>query len=192
MKIKFKRKMIFFVALISLFYCVTMMQDTYGKYLSAAEANAELTIARWSILVNNQDIVNNSNFTDVVTPSFLGTTNIQSNVIAPTSTGTFDLEINGENTDVSFTYTISLDTTDCTVDDLIITGYTLEGVYHAYDGSDITGDVLLNDVDKVISITFDVEWNDGTGSTMNNAADTAATKTGPAAFDIDVNFIQKQ
>ena len=64
MKMKFKRKMLFFVALISLFYCVSIMQDTYGKYLTSAEANAELTIARWSILVNSQDIVNNSNFSD--------------------------------------------------------------------------------------------------------------------------------
>ena len=192
MKMSFKRKMIFFVALISLFYCVSMMQDTYGKYLSAAEADAELTIARWSIEVNDQDIVNNSDFSSVITPSFAGTTNIQSGVIAPTSVGSFDLEINGENTDVSFTYTISIDTSDCNVADLEITGYTLEGVYHTYDGSDITGDILLNDVDKVISITFDVEWNDGTGSTMNNAADTAASKTGPATFEIDINFIQKQ
>ena len=100
MKISFKRKMIFFIALISLFYCVSIMQDTYGKYLSTAEANAELTIARWSILVNTQDIVNNSDFSETVVPTFLGTTNIQSNVIAPTSTGSFELVINGENTDV--------------------------------------------------------------------------------------------
>lgn len=191
-KLKFKRKMLFFVALISLFYCVTMMQDTYGKYLTSAEANAELTIARWSILVNDQDIVNNSNFTEAVVPTFNGTSNINSNVIAPTSTGSFDLVINANDTDVSFTYTISLDTSDCVVSDLVITGYTLEGVHYDYDGSDITNDVLLTDTDKTINITFDVEWADGTGETMNNAADTEASKSNIAAFDINVNFIQKR
>ena len=192
MKIKFKRKMIFFIALISLFYCVSMMQDTYGKYLTSAEANTELTIARWAILVNDQDVVNNSNFTDTVVPTFLGTENIQSNVLAPTSEGYFDLVINGENTDVSFTYTISLDTTDCVVQDLVITGYTIDGTHYDYDGSAISNDILLNDEDKTVSIRFDVKWNDGTGSTMNNAADTETTKQGPASFDINVNFIQKQ
>lgn len=192
MKSKFKRKMIFFMALISLFYCVSIMQDTYGKYLTAAEATTELTIARWQIYVNDQDIVNNSDFSEVITPTFAGTANIQSGVIAPTSTGSFNLEINGEDTDVSFTYTISLDTTGCNVSDLQITGYTIGNTHYNYTGNDITGDILLNDTNKVVSITFDVVWNDGTGSTMNNAADTAASKTGPATFDVDVNFIQKQ
>ena len=192
MKSKFKRKMIFFMALISLFYCVSIMQDTYGKYLTAAEATTELTIARWQIYVNDQDIVNNSDFSEVITPTFAGTSNIQSGVIAPTSTGSFNLEINGEDTDVSFTYTISLDTTGCNVSDLQITGYTIGNTHYNYTGNDITGDILLNDTNKVVSITFDVVWNDGTGSTMNNAADTAASKTGPATFDVDVNFIQKQ
>jgi len=192
MKISFKRKMIFFIALISLFYCVSIMQDTYGKYLSTAEANAELTIARWSILVNTQDIVNNSDFSEQVVPTFLGTTNIQSNVIAPTSTGTFQLVINGDNTDVSFTYSIDIDTSDCIVEDLRITSYTIGANTYTYDGSTISNDILLNDANKTVTITFNVEWNDGTGSTMNNAADTAATKQGPASFDININFIQKQ
>ncbi len=192
MKMKFKRKMLFFVALISLFYCVTFMQDTYGKYLTSAEANAELTIARWSILVNNQDIVNNSNFSEVVVPTFTGTSNINSNVIAPTSTGTFDLLINANDTDVSFTYTIDLDTTDCAVTDLEITGYTLNGNYYTYDCSSISNDILLTDTNKTVTITFNVEWKDGTGETMNNAADTQASKQGTAAFDINVNFIQKR
>ncbi len=192
MKIKFKRKMLFFVALISLFYCVSIMQDTYGKYLTSADANTELTIARWQILVNTQDIVNNSDFSEVVVPTFNGTQNIQSNVIAPTSVGTFDLLINANDTDVSFTYTISIDTSDCNVTDLTITGYTLGGVYHTYDGSDITGDILLNDVNKTVSITFDVEWTDGTGETMDNEDDTEASKDGTTSFDINVNFVQKR
>ena len=150
MKSKFKRKMIFFMALISLFYCVSIMQDTYGKYLTAAEATTELTIARWQIYVNDQDIVNNSDFSEVITPTFAGTANIQSGVIAPTSTGSFNLEINGEDTDVSFTYTISLDTTGCNVSDLQITGYTIGNTHYNYTGNDITGDILLNDTNKVV------------------------------------------
>ena len=110
----------------------------------------------------------------------------------PTSTGTFDLLINANDTDVSFTYTIDLDTTDCAVTDLEITGYTLNGNYYTYDGSSISNDILLTDTNKTVTITFNVEWKDGTGETMNNAADTQASKQGTAAFDINVNFIQKR
>ena len=59
---KTKKRIVFFIALLSLLYCVTIMQDTYAKYLSSATENAELTIARWSILINDQDVVNESNF----------------------------------------------------------------------------------------------------------------------------------
>ena len=92
---KTKRKIIFFVALMSLLYCITLMQDTYAKYVSSAVENAELTIARWSILINDQDVVNESNFTDTISPVFNGSTNIASDVIAPTAQGYFELLLNG-------------------------------------------------------------------------------------------------
>ena len=190
---KTKRKVIFFLALMSLFYCVTFMQDTYAKYVSSATANAGLTIARWSILVNTQDVVEESDFTETISPVFAGSTNIKSDVIAPTASGYFDIIINGENTDVSFTYTISIDTSDCVVEDLVITNYSIGNTNYTYNGNDITGNILLNDASRTKTVRFYVEWNDNASTqTMDNAADTAATAEETAAFDINVNFIQLQ
>ena len=156
---KLKRKVIFFLALMSLFYCITLMQDTYAKYVSSASASANLTIARWNILVNSQDILQNSNFTNTISPEFLGTTNIKSGVIAPTAEGYFDLVLNGTNTDVSFKYTISLEeNVNNTVSDLVITKYTIDGVEYAYSSEDeITENILLSDTNKVRNIRFYVE-----------------------------------
>lgn len=190
---KTKKKIIFFVALISLFYCVTFMQDTYAKYLSSATENAELTIARWSILINNQDVVNESNFTDTISPVFNGTTNIKSDVIAPTAEGYFELVIDGTNTDVSFQYTVSIDNTDCVVDDLIITSYTVDGVTTNYSGSAVSGNILLNDVSRTKTVRFNVQWNDNAlTETMDNEADTAASAEGETGFTVNVNLIQLQ
>ena len=190
---KTKRKVIFFVALLSLFYCVTFMQDTYAKYVSSATANAGLTIARWSILVNTQDVVEESDFSETISPVFAGTSNIKSDVIAPTASGYFDIIINGENSDVSFTYTISIDTSDCVIEDLVITNYSIGNTNYTYNGNDITGNILLNDASRTKTVRFYVEWNDNASTqTMDNAADTAATAEETAAFDINVNFIQLQ
>ena len=188
-----KRKIVFFIALMSLFYCVTFMQDTYAKYISSAVENAELTIARWSILINNQDVVNESNFSDTISPVFTGTSNIKSDVIAPTAEGYFELLINGENTDVSFSYTVSIDTTDCAVDDLIITKYSIDDVEYTFDGNAVTRNILLNDTNKTQRVKFFVKWNDDVATqSMNNAADTQATLEETAAFKVDVNLIQLQ
>ena len=190
---KTKRKIIFFVALMSLFYCVSIMQDTYAKYLSSATENAELTIARWSILINNQDVVNESNFTDTISPIFAGSTNIKSDVIAPTAEGYFELILNGENTDVSFSYDISLDTTDCAVEDLVITSYEIGGTTYTYNGTDVVGNILLNDASRTQTIRFNVRWNDDAlTQSMDNAEDTAATLEETASFSVNVNLIQLQ
>ena len=62
-----------------------------------------------------------------------------------------------------------------------------------YRDDDITENIYLNDFDKTRTIKFYVEWNDDSQTeTMNNAADTAATYNGVAAYNINVNVIQLQ
>ena len=191
---KIKRKIIFFVALMSLFYSITLMQETYAKYISTASANTDLTIARWNILLNNQDIIENSNFSDSITPVFNGTSNIRSNVLAPTAEGYFDITLNGSNTDVSFQYTISLALSETnTVSDLVIDRYVIDGVEHEFDGSNIVGNMNLNDAIRTKSIRFFVKWNDDAETqNMDNSQDSNAAKNGIAAFDVNVNVIQLQ
>lgn len=189
-----KRKIRFFVALISLFYCVTLIQATYAKYVTSADANANITIARWNVLVNGQDVKNNSDFSSKITPVFAGNDNIAANIIAPTATGYFDIIINGNSTDVSFTYSVSLKNDDNSqVKDLKLINYALDGGETTeFVDNKITGNVLLNDSNKIHTIRVYVMWNDETNtSTMNNASDTAATQNGKAILDVDVNLIQK-
>ena len=191
-----KRKIIFFVALMSLFYCLTLMQDTYAKYISSADATAGLTIARWNILLNDQDILVSSNFSDTIVPTFEGTDNIKSDVIAPTAEGYFEIELDGTDTDVSFDYTISITKPNTnTVDDLIITGYEIDGTSYTYDDEDdITGEILFDDLDKVKNFTFYVEWDDNESTqTMNNAQDTQYAQNNESAYiHILLHFYQKK
>ena len=190
---KLNKKIIFFLALMSLFYCVSLMQETYAKYISSAGANASLAIARWNILVNTVDIVNNSSFSTNLAPTFEGTTYIRNGVIAPTAEGYFEITINGSDTDVSFTYTISLDIGSTnTVDDLKITRYVMDNVEHNVTG-DITGNILYNDATRSKTIRVYVEWDDDAQTeTMDNEDDTAATRNGVATVDVTVNVVQMQ
>ena len=188
---KTKRKIAFFVALMSLFYCLTFMQDTYAKYLSSATATTNLTIARWNILVNNQDVANNSNFSETISPVFQGSTYIAPDVIAPTAEGYFDITINANNTDVSFSYTISLDTSDCTIEDLEITKYVFNNTEYTYNGGNIFGNILLTDVNKSVTYRFFVKWNDDAATeAMDNADDTEVAIDGTSSFGVNVNLIQ--
>ncbi len=190
---KLNKKIIFFLALMSLFYCVSLMQETYAKYVSSAGANTSLTIARWNVLVNTADIVNNSNFSNYVVPQFAGTTHIRYGKIAPTAEGFFDIVINGTDTDVSFSYTITIDQgLTNTVSDLKISKYTIGNVDYNYTAP-ITGTILLADANRTKTIRVYVEWDDNVATqTMDNEDDTQASVDGVAAMDVSVNVTQLQ
>jgi hypothetical protein len=191
---KAKKKLRLLIALISLFYLVSTIQSTYAKYTSAAQANTNISVARWNILINNQDIKNNSDFSNTITPTFAGTTNIASNIIAPTSEGYFDVVVNGNNTDVKFQYTITLTVpTTSNVSDLKIFKYTIDEdtTEHTFtDTYTLTNTVNLADTNKTHTYRFYVKWLDGDGETMDNTADTNATNNGKGIIDISVNVIQ--
>lgn len=192
---RIKKKILFFIALICLFYCVSLMQATYAKYVTTADTDASFTIARWNILINDQDIKENSNFTNLIVPIFEGTENIKEDVVAPTAEGYFDVVIDGTGTDVSYTYSLNIDYANGNnVNDLVITKYTIGEVNYIYSmGNNIVDDVLVNAEEKVTSIRFFVEWNDDENTqSMNNAQDTSTTINGMAAFKVSLNVIQKQ
>lgn len=188
---KLNRKITFLLALLALFYCISLIQSTYAKYLSTADADTNITIARWNVLVNNQDISQNSNFSEVLEPTFTGNENIKDGVIAPTATGYFDITLDGSTTDVSFSYDISFsEADDNTVTDLKITKYEIDGHSYTYNGP-ISGNILLNDQNRALTVRVYVEWVDQTDDeTMTNVDDTTAANSGVAKFKVNVNVIQ--
>ncbi len=184
------------IALISLLVCMTFIQETYAKYVNNVAGEAEMTIARWKILVNNSDITAGNLTQATITPVFSGNTNIKANVVAPTSTGYFDIIIDGTNTDVTFNYTVTTTpSATSNVSDLVSTGYSLDGgttiiSFSSYNES-ITGTVAYGST-TFTTIRVYVMWNDNLEATMTNADDTVATTTAntKATMDVSLSFIQ--
>lgn len=182
------------LACVSLLILVDLVQDTYAKYVSSADANSNLTIARWAFTVNNQDIIANNNFSNTITPVFDQNTNIDNNVIAPTSTGHFDIVIDSSDVEVAFNEVITLSKSQSnTVSDLTFTGYTVNGgslITFSNNNTTITTTHQLNEQNTVNTYRFFIEWTDGNNETMNNADDTQASINGVAAINVNINFIQ--
>lgn len=191
------RKFRLLLACISLLLLVDMIQESYAKYVSSAEASSNLTIARWAFMVNNQDVINNSNFSTTILPVIDSNPNIASGVIAPTSTGYFDVTIDSSNVGVSYDEEITLSTgTNNTVTDIMFTGYKINNEESIVEFQNTTNPTFtishpLTEQNKVNTYRFYIKWNDGTGETMNNTADTQATVDGNATVKINLRFIQK-
>jgi len=188
------RKHRFLIAFVSLFILISIIQETYAKYLTNASANTNMTIARWNIIVNNQDILNNSDFSNGIKPVFLGSEHIANGILAPLSEGYFDIVVDATNVDVSFNQVITLSHgKDNTVSDLAITGYSVDnGSIISFDKeTTFTNEILLSDQKRIHTYRIYVKWLDGENETMDNEKDTEATKSGKASIKVDVSFIQK-
>lgn len=195
-----QKKLCFTLFMILIALCFSTIKDTYAKYITSANGDANINIARWKILVNNQDITQNKELTNVITPIFEGNDNIASGVIAPTAEGYFDILIDATNTDVSLKYEITTNNNlESAVNDLYISGFSID------DGEKQTatteeGQVKVENIisydstDKDLKLRIYIKWNDDeeNGAVMDNIKDTEATtrENNLAKVNVQVKFIQ--
>ena len=190
------KKLIYSLLVIfSLTLCVFFVTESYAKYITSAQGNANMKVARWKIIVNNEDIRDNKTLEAEIKPTFLETDHIASDVIAPTSEGYFDLIIDAREADVSFKYKISMSVNkNSSVKDLVATKYVVNGgepITMDINNQTIENTVLYGNNNSTINIRVYIVWNDGDGSLMDNSADTLATTSGNSAMmNVSLNFTQ--
>ena len=181
------------LVIFSLTLCVFFITESYAKYLTSTEGNAKMNVARWKIIVNNEDIKNNSSLTTQITPTFLGNDNIAENVIAPTSEGYFDLIIDATEADVSFKYNIDIEVDEnSSVQDLKISKFVIdeEEIIPTDNTYSIERQVLHKDNTQIINIRVYIYWDDSESASMDNTMDTQATIDNNALLNVNLNFTQ--
>ena len=77
---KFIKSMLLII-IISLLFII--IRTTYSKYVSSQDDSAKLGISKWNLLINDQNIINNSNFTETLEIVLDENENIAQNVIVP-------------------------------------------------------------------------------------------------------------
>lgn len=183
------------LAICALILCITQIQQTYAKYLDTKEGDTDFTIAKWKILVNQQDITEASTMSSLINPVYIENEHMKEGVIAPGREGYFDLVIDSSNTEVSFRYDISVTSSEnSSVNDLIITGYSLndsEIIPVSDQLNNLSNVIYYTDTSKENKIRIYFKWRDGTGENMNNEADTNASIQGVnAKLKVNITFTQ--
>lgn len=194
---KIYKKFVIFLALASACLSIFFIFEIYAKYVTSTNQVTNIPIARWNIKVNDISIKDNQTLSAVIQPVFEGSEHIASNIIAPTAEGYFDLNLDFTDADVSFSYNISIaGNSESAVSDLVITGYSIDDstdiVSFQGDTTSISDTILYNSGVTSRSIRVYFIWDDSETSTMDNAADTAATletSTG-ALLDVSITFSQ--
>jgi hypothetical protein len=189
-----KKYILLLLSFISLYVTICLATETYAKYVSNATSTSSTSIARWRILVNDEDITTGATSTSLITPVFPGSNNISSNVIAPNAEGYFDLVLDATNVDVSFRYEITVEPNeDSPVTELVATRYQINGeeaIDFEEDENTLEGSMTLDRTDRTLNIRVYIKWDDSL-NLMTNAQDTNTTVGDQAGLlDVTVYAIQ--
>ena len=190
----------------SLALTLSLMSNTYSRYVADVDSNIDLLFAKWQILVNENDITNNTTTSINITPVMEENVNVAENTVAPSSKGYFDIDIDPSNAGVSFDYSINLNIEDENMPDLMISKYAvLDKDYN--EGDQITTTTILNntingtvDYNATTHEPFTVrvffEWYEGVDEKMDDEADTnigyeAALNDKSLLVNASISFNQK-
>lgn len=190
----------------SLALTLSLMSNTYSRYVADVDSNIDLLFAKWQILVNENDITNNTTTSINITPVMEENVNVAENTVAPSSKGYFDIDIDPSNAGVSFDYSINLNIEDENMPDLMISKYAvLDKDYN--EGDQITTTTILNNtIDGTVdynatahepfTVRVFFEWYEGVDEKMDDEADTnigyeAALKDKSLLVNASISFNQK-
>ena len=191
MKSKFK----VLIVIITLAFSLSIMSNTYSRYVADATGDVELTFAKWQILINNNDITNEETRTIAVTPTILANENVAANKLAPSSIGYYDIEIDPTNVETSFNYQVTISDIE-EMPDLLITKYQIiiDGVTTEYEIENNTIEGTLNYGDEdfdVFTLRIFFEWYDEEGNTMSDEDDTTLSQQETISIETNITFEQK-
>ena len=190
----------------SLALTLSLMSNTYSRYVADVDSNIDLLFAKWQILVNENDITNNTTTSINITPVMEENVNVAENTVAPSSKGYFDIDIDPSNAGVSFDYSINLSIEDENMPDLMISKYAvLDKDYN--EGDQITTTTILNNtIDGTVdynatahepfTVRVFFEWYEGVDEKMDDEADTnigyeAALNDKSLLVNASISFNQK-
>ena len=178
------RKFKIILLILSLSLTLSYMSNTYSRYVADATGNLEVLFAKWQILVNGQDVEDQTTSSIKLTPVIDANDNVAQGKIAPSSKGHFDIVINPENVDVSFEYAIQLAVLNENMPDIMVTKYSIldndyvEGT--TLDIEDIQNNEIIGSFDytqgkkyETFTVRVYFEWYEGTNELMNDETDTA-------------------
>lgn len=199
MKNKFKILAVFIVLAFSL----SIMSNTYSRYIADTTGDIEMIFAKWQILINDDDITSGNTTSIDITPVIIENENIAANKLAPTSTGYYDIEIDPSNVELSFTYTISILGNE-DMPDLIVDRYAIiteDTNLNTLVPQTISNNVISGslDFDKTISnfsfepftVRLYFEWYDGVNESMDDDDDTSiATLNESVSILTNISFEQ--
>ncbi len=196
------------LAAVTAVLCLVTMSLTSGtlaKYASSAAGNATATVAKWKIAFSDgtTEFADSSNIVLNLKDTVQEDANlVATDKIAPGTSGSFNLKVDGSNAEVAFTYSITLDVTGVTTEGTTSgtcplkfyktkTGDTYSD--EITDSTPLTNDVLLNASSKTATETIYWVWDTASSDDNDTLLGTDSAKiTAGLVYKIPVTITATQ
>lgn len=191
--------LLFLTALIFLIMTIISIRTTYARYVTSLTAGGSVELGRWLIKVNDQNIIQDSNISNTITPVIDSSDYIADGKIVPTSTGYAEIEFDYQEVTVPFVYDIKFTYGESTViEDFKLTSYSIDG------GEAITVDDTFTSITETITpdnatrtktFKLNFAWLDETDedATLTDIEDTErARNIQELGLRFDIKFTQLQ
>ena len=165
---------------------------TYSLFETEREAVVTSPIAKWNVLVNNALITNNygqENTFNLGSIDWNSGGHVRTGKAAPGSVGTFEIEIDPTDTEVSFLYELEIDTSLLHNDAIVIQSVTEEDGHEFIRTGESTyvGIARYSDISDgdTYNISIAIVWNN---DEANNDSDYELGKRAEDTISIPVNL----
>ena len=190
-----KKRIFLIFACLWIIISLLIIRSTYAKYLTSIDGGTNVNIAQWNLILNEQDIIKNSDFSSTLSLEVPKTDYHIADYMVPGATGYYDLILDSSNVSLPFRFHIT-----CSVDensdikDAKIIGYSRNGnsqITYLDDSETEITDSVADTVDTC-SVRVYVKWIDEDSSeTMNDTDDTSvAINSGKAIITTKISFEQ--
>lgn len=190
-----KKRIFLILSCVWLILSFVVIKTTYAKYLTSIDGNTSVSISTWKLLLNNQDIINEEDFSSNISLVFPETAYSIENYIVPGSIGYFDLNVDCSDVSLYFKYIV-----DCTfeenneINDLKVIGFSVEGNNSSITYLDDINTQVINYVlpdSTFSSMRVYVQWNDDLTNTLDDSEDTLlALSNALGEVQVNVRFEQ--
>lgn len=194
---KIDSKFLFLVlAILGVILCYFTIQTTYAQYVSSLPQTSHVTLGSWMLTINNQNIIENSNISELVVPQFynkLGDEQLATeNKIVPTSTAYIELVLDYSKVTTPFKYELTFSQTNTEVlKDLKMLNLTIDDTLYTPENNSITINIDPK-TSTSQTIHFNICWDDSESQTMDDILDTkyANTQITNLALLLNMKFTQ--
>jgi len=190
-----KKRVFLIFACLWIIISLLIIRSTYAKYLTSIDGGTNVNIAQWNLILNKQDILQNSDFSSTLSLKVPKSDYYIEDYMVPGATGYYDLIIDSSNVSLPFRFHITCSVAENSdIKDAKIIGYSRNGnsqITYLDDSKKEITDSVSETVDTC-SVRVYVKWIDNDSSeTMNDTNDTSvALNNGNAIITTNISFEQ--